>query len=46
MRYTNMKKVLFGLLVAGFLSIMFSSCGSSRSSCNTKNKTRVEMGFM
>jgi hypothetical protein len=31
------------LLIA---AILFSACGNCRSSCNTKNKTRTDMGWM
>lgn len=46
MRYTFMKKLLLGFAMAGLLCIMLTSCGTSRSHCNTKSKTRVEMGWM
>jgi hypothetical protein len=46
MRYNRMTKLLLGLLAIVILAVVFSSCGSGRSHCNTKGKTRVEMGFM
>lgn len=32
-----------GIFVAGLL---FTACGTQRSHCNTKGKTRTEMGWM
>jgi hypothetical protein len=34
----------FGLIFV--LGSMVASCGTNRSHCNTKNKTRVDMGWM
>lgn len=41
-----MKRILITLAVLFTLSVVFSACGSSRSHCNTKGKSRVEMGWM
>lgn len=40
-------KYIITLAVIGFIIMLaIQACGAPRSHCNTKGKTRVEMGFM
>ncbi len=42
-----MSKYTFTWVAGGILILVaLASCGASRSKCNTKNKTRTEMGWM
>lgn len=39
------KTIITAMLILA-LGILVQACGSGRSHCNTKGKTRTEMGFM
>lgn len=42
----NPHKIFKLIAILAIAALALQACGTSRSHCNTKGKTRVEMGFM
>jgi hypothetical protein len=42
----HLQKIFKIAAIAAIIVLALQACGTSRSHCNTKGKTRVDMGFM